>query len=314
MKENDLKRLLDRYLRGECTPEEERQLEAGFDRLAAEGDTEVYERDRKLHSIKQKIDRQIRQEGWIRFPVIMKMAAAVMLVSFALAFCYYKRAYFIHGSAAIQYAVVVAPKGERKKLTLSDGSTVILNAGSTLRYRVKFDRHTREVTLLDGEAFFDIQPNDKVPFVVATTGTHTRVLGTAFNVQAYQSFEAVKVTVIRGSVAVNGASGQTPVVLLPDEQVTVNTTTGQQAKNHVNADESISWVQGRFQFRNETLANVALILQNRFNVKIGFKTPGSREIRFTANFEATDSLDKILFAIAKANGLTYSIKNNVVLF
>lgn len=312
MEEKDIKNLLDLYFKGECTPDEKQYLESMFDELSRYGefDEKTIDTEAVMHRLKGKIDRQIRKGRFIRLSVMLRVAAAVFLISSVAAFFVYKRTQI----DAVKYVITTVPKGQKMKLTLSDGSTVMLNAGSRIRYPEKFNGETRSVTLLDGEAFFDIKHNDEKPFVVETPGTQTQVLGTAFNVQAYQEFKEVKVTVLRGKVAVKETGEHKPVLLLPDEQVIVNTATGYQLKKHINANESIGWVQGKFIFRNETLMNVALILQNSYNVKIEFKKETTKEIRFTANFNSTDSLEKILFAIAKANGITYSIKDNIVRF
>ncbi|SEW35995.1 FecR family protein [Chitinophaga sp. YR573] len=312
MEEKDIKNLLDLYFKGECTPDEKQYLESMFDELSIHGefDEKTIDTEAVMHRLKGKIDRQIRQGRFIRLSVMLRVAAAVFLISSVAVFFVYKRTQI----DAVKYVITTVPKGQKMKLTLSDGSTVMLNAGSRIRYPEKFNSETRSVTLLDGEAFFDIKHNDEKPFVVETPGTQTQVLGTAFNVQAYQELKEVKVTVLRGKVAVKETGEHKPVLLLPDEQAIVNTATGYQSKKHINANESIGWVQGKFIFRNETLMNVALILQNSYNVKIEFKKETTKEIRFTANFNSTDSLEKILFAIAKANGITYSVKDNIVRF
>lgn len=314
MEEKDIKSLLDLYFKGECTPDEKKYLESMFDQLSMHGefDEKTIDREAVMQRLKGKIDRQIRRERFITLPVMLRVAAAVFLITSVAAFFYYKSTRF----SRVQYVIITVPKGQKMKLTLSDGSTVMLNAGSRIRYPEIFNRETRSVTLLEGEAFFDVKRNGEKPFVVETPGTQTQVLGTAFNVQAYQAFKEVKVTVMRGKVAVKeaGTGEQKPVLLLPDEQVIVNTATGYQTKKHINANESIGWMQGKFLFRNETLMNVALILENSYNVKIEFNKETTKEIRFTANFNSTDSLEKILFAIAKANGITYSIKDKIVRF
>lgn len=315
MEEKDIKELLDRYLKGACTPDEEQYLEAWFDQLSNEGeiDEEILDKVAVMQRLKRKIDTQISKQRFFTLPVMLKVAAAVLLISSVAGFFFYQGTRLRNIVNPVQYSITTVPRGQRIKLTLSDGSTVILNAGSRIRYPEKFAGATRSVALLEGEAFFDIKHNDEKPFIVEASGTHTQVLGTAFNVQAYQHFREVKVTVIRGKVAVKEAK-QKPVLVLPDEQMTVNTATGHQDKKHINAEESIGWIKGKLFFRNETLMNVALILENSYNVKIEFKEKATRDIRFTANFNSTDSLDKILFAISKANGITYSVKDKIVRF
>ncbi|HWV66671.1 DUF4974 domain-containing protein, partial [Chitinophaga sp.] len=89
---------------------------------------------------------------------------------------------------------------------------------------------------------------------------------------------------------------------------------GSQQKKKVNAATVAGWTTGKLVFRNETLRHVAIMLENIYDVKIIFKDEATKGIRFTANFSSTDSLEKILFAIAKANKLNWSVRNKVVQF
>ena len=317
MKENDLEKLLNLYLKGECSPDEKQKLESWFDLLSSKGELEshTFDKHAQMQKIKNKIDIQIRQEKVIKFPAMLRIAASVILIASISMFAY-KSAWLRNWIDPVQFVTTTVQNGGKIKLTLSDGSTVVLNSGSKIQYPKEFNREIRKVTLLEGEAFFDIQHNKEKPFIVEASGTQTQVLGTAFNVQAYKKFKDVKVTVTRGKVAVRETKSgkQRLVFLLPNQQVIVNTVTGSQEKKQVNANESIGWVQDEFQFKNQSLINVALILQNNYNVKIEFKEETIKAIRFTANFHSTDSLEKILFAIAKANKLTYSLKDKTVLF
>lgn len=308
MKETDIEYLLDSYLKGTCTPAEKAQLEQWFDQLSdagnfAEGD---FDKDATMQRMKGEIDRQITTGKYFRMSWKLRVAASVIFISAAAVYSYYQST----RTKMLQYTTTTAAKGEKKKVTLSDGSVVILNAGSSIRYPEVFASGKREVTLLEGEAFFDIQHRTGQPFTVATSGTATTVLGTSFNVQAYKAFHEVKVTVVTGKVAVKEAAYT--VVLQPDEQVIMGGNAPQ--RKHLAAAESIAWIKGRLQFSNETLENVALILENRYNVKIAFRTEATGGIRFTANFGAAESLENILFAIAKANRLTWSVKDKVILF
>jgi transmembrane sensor len=317
MKENDLEKLLNLYIKGKCSPEEKQKLESWFDRLSSDGKLEsnTFDKQVQMQKIKNKIDNQIRQDRVIKFPAMLRIAASVILIASVSIFAY-KSTWLRDLIDPVQFVTTTVQNGQKMKLTLSDGSTVILNSGSKIQYPKEFSRQIRKVTLLEGEAFFDIQHNKEKPFVVETRGTQTQVLGTAFNVQAYKGFKHVKVTVTRGKVAVKETKSgkQRLVFLLPNQQVVVNTITGNQEKKQIDANESIDWIQDKLQFKNQSLVNVALILQDNYNVKIEFKEETIKGIRFTANFHSTDSLEKILFAIAKANKLTYSLKGKTVLF
>src|SRR5690606_1488289 len=111
------------------------------------------------------------------------------------------------------------------RITLSDGSQVWLNESSTIRYPEHFEKDKREV-LLSGEACFDVGPDKKRPFVVKTSKVTTRVLGTSFNVNAYQKEPQTKVTVETGRVAVSLAGDQKEqrevAQLTPQQELVVN--------------------------------------------------------------------------------------------
>jgi len=308
MNETDFKKLLDRYLKGDCTPAEKERLEQWFDQLSEEGSVRGTDTTAVMERLKGKIDRQIGPEHFFRWPVVLRIAASVIVILSAGIWTYFQ----YHRVDNIPYITASTGRGQQLKLTLPDGSVVNLNAGSSIRYPENFREH-RTIDLLEGEACFDVAAMKEYPFTVTAAGTKTEVLGTTFNVQAYKAWNEVTVTVVRGKVAVKTPAAS-PVLLLPDEQVLISTTTGMARKQPFNADAVIGWVNGKLQFRNETLQHVAWMLENNYDVKIMFKEEATKEIRFTASFSDTDSLEKILFAIAKANKIKYSVRDNVVQF
>ncbi|NLR80617.1 FecR family protein [Chitinophaga eiseniae] len=307
MKEETPGRLLDRYLKGECTPEEQRRLEQWLDERSAAGthDTTSFNRDEVQQRLKAKIDRQLAARPLVYMSRVFRIAAAVIVILLGT-FIVFKSTET--GNAT--YATTRAGRGQRLRLTLSDGSVVTLNAGSSLRYPQVFKGNSRNVTLLEGEAFFEIQPRERCPFIVGTANTITTVLGTAFNVQAYTDAKEVKITVVSGKVAVKESHGAEAMVVLPDEQAALSPAGIQ--KKQVSATDNTGWLQGKLQFRNESLEKVALILENNYDVTITFSKEATRHIRFTATFSTNDPLDKILFAITKANKLSYSMKDKII--
>src|SRR5690606_2828110 len=121
----------------------------------------------------------------------------------------------------LTYHTQIAPKGEITYVKLPDGSTVVLNASTIIKYPKPFKGDRRELILVQGEAWFDIIPDKNKPFVVISEDVETRVLGTAFNIRAYSFIEDITVTVERGKVEVrdiNNAADKA-VYLLPNEQV-----------------------------------------------------------------------------------------------
>ncbi|UOE47428.1 FecR domain-containing protein [Mucilaginibacter sp. SMC90] len=320
MNTKEAKKLLDRYHNQQCTPEEKAKLEAWFDQISRAGEWDWQEQDNVDfgEQLKHEIDSRLSKQQKTH-PTLIKwiaVAASLLLISSWFLFTVRNQS---GRTVKAEYAETYASPGQRVKLTLSDGSTVILNGASKLRYPVTFRGNTREVSLLEGEAYFDIRHDEKKTFVVEAVGTHTYVLGTAFNIRAYKLAKEVQVTVTRGKVSVSGlvhlkGANVSPIILLPNEQVTIAKQTGNMIQKHINAADYTVWVQGKYKFNNESLGNVAIVLENAFNVHITFDTGDIKNIRFSSEFDSTDKLDDLLFAICRANNLTYSINGkNVIL-
>ncbi len=318
MKEDELIKLLDRFEKGECSSEELSRLEAWFDLSSASGEFSWSEEEKSIFNtnLKKRIDATIADKVRPLSINWLKVAASVILIAaFSLMINTYHTKLIDYFDPVI-YAQTIVPMGQKAKLTLSDGSVVVLNGGSRLRYPEKFNRDLREVNLIEGEAYFDVAHNKEKPFIIESGGTKTQVLGTAFNIRSYAHFKNIEITVSRGKVAVSKKAHQNeqPVFLLPNEQVSVDRFSWKMDKKNINAREIISWTQGKLIFNNELLKNVALILQHSFDIRINYKNQDIENIRFTASFDQHDTLDEILFSIAKANKLRYVKQGKNILF
>ena len=216
----------------------------------------------------------------------------------------------------VEYIRVQTARTEIKEISLPDGSTVWLNAGSTFEYPESFRGNNREVKLPDGEAFFSVQHDTGKPFIVWSSGVKTQVLGTTFNVRSYDNLENIQVTVASGKVAVKkitqGTEVQGETLLEANDQASIGKQTGVISKSKVNAREATGWREGKLFFNNERFADVASILANRYDIQIIFADPAIKDYRFSAAFEATDDLHVVFDALSLANGLSYTVHNNMV--
>jgi ferric-dicitrate binding protein FerR (iron transport regulator) len=171
---------------------------------------------------------------------------------------------------------------------------------------------------VEGEAYFDIKHNEKKPFIVKTATASIRVLGTAFNVRSYTDLDDIQVTVARGKVAVNettasGASRNKEVLLVRNEQVSINKQSGNLQKSRIASENITGWTEGKLIFNNESLANIGSTLKHTRNFTVRFAEPDIALIRCSAGFDSTDSIEDIISALSRANGLNYSIKKSEVL-
>jgi len=216
-----------------------------------------------------------------------------------------------------KYVIRKADIGKNVIIQLSDSSVVTLNAGSEIRYPEHFSKKERKIYLVAGEAFFDVKPDKKRPFIVESGDLVTRVLGTKFNVNYYSFLDKIVVTVTRGKVKVNKKDSlETPLnkelFLLPNQQAVFNKESKQIVRNDIDADKVSGWMNGQLYFDNEKLSNVIEILKMRFNKNIEFDNPSLKKYRVSLGFNNNDSFDDILFAIKKSNNLSSSEKSGKI--
>lgn len=154
----------------------------------------------------------------------------------------------------IQYNTITTPRGGQYQLVLSDGSHIWLNAASSITYPTVFSGKEREVTIT-GEAYFEVSHNKEKPFLVSVNNAVVQVLGTHFNVNAYEDEGIMKTTLLEGSVKVS--KGDKSVVIEPGQQADVNKASNLIAINKsVNLEEVVAWKNGLFQFDNTDIKNV----------------------------------------------------------
>ncbi len=303
-----LEELVRRYVANALSREE---LDVFF-RLLAEGKLDAA-LDRQLDKESgQEAERvkPLQAKSWTPVFRTFRIAASVLLILALSVFIWKHNPFRLFANTVS----VATGKGERKEVKLPDGSTVWLNESSKMEYPAHFDARSRKVTLLDGEAYFDIKRDESKPFFVEASGTTTRVLGTAFNIRSYHFLKSILVTVTRGKVEVRkaeGVGGPDKKILLPNEQVYYDMKTREIRKVNVNSANAVAWKEGRLLFDNESFANVIAILENKFDVKIQAEE-SIREYHMSAEFASTDSLSRILDLLSLANNLEYRFENDQI--
>lgn len=171
-------------------------------------------------------------------------------------------------NAIIQYNTVSTPKGGEFGVVLPDGTRVWLNAESSLKFPTDFAGKQRVVELT-GEAYFEVTKNKKMPFNVSTKDVTVEVLGTHFNVNAYNDEATVKTTLLEGSVKYR--SGKSQVLLIPGQQSSFNKQTGITGVMKVDTDEVIAWKNGNFTFGSEDIQSTLRKLSRWYNVDVVYE-------------------------------------------
>jgi transmembrane sensor len=173
-------------------------------------------------------------------------------------------------TAEILYNQVVTPKGRKWQLTLSDGTKVWLNAASSVRYPISFVGRERIVEV-SGETYFEVAPDKNRPFRINIAGKgEIEVLGTHFDVNAYDDEDAIRTTLLEGSVKV--IRGKNSSLLNPGQQaVLANGTDDIKAINDANIDEVMAWRNGRFIFSDMDLKSIMRQLTRWYDVDVVYE-------------------------------------------
>lgn len=169
---------------------------------------------------------------------------------------------------------ISTPRGGQYEVVLADGSSVFLNAGSTLRFPSYFWGKTRLVEL-DGEAYFEVQGNKSMPFIVKSGAQQVEVLGTRFAINAYGEEDGIRTTLLEGSVKVllnsegTKLSDNAMVQLSPGEQAMVNQgASGGISKAKVNVHKATAWKDGLFSFENDDLRSIMKQIARWYDLEV----------------------------------------------
>jgi ferric-dicitrate binding protein FerR (iron transport regulator) len=193
------------------------------------------------------------------------------------------------------------PSNDHRFIKFSDGSSVILNKYSYVKYPRKFTGSTREVSLT-GEGYFDIRHDAGKPFLVHVGKLTITVLGTAFNINSTQ--KNIAVTVTRGKVSVS-EHGKVLGAVTPNQQINYSVVNQKARQVTLNADQVIKWQADDIFFDDITMEKAAGLLENRFNTKITFENERVKHCTLTGTFTHGESLKEILKVICAFNNATY---------
>ena len=213
----------------------------------------------------------------------------------------YQDTFAVHKvTSAMVYNQVDVPQCGEYQLRLSDGSVVFLNSQTRLRFPVRFSGNTREVELV-GEAYFEVTKDPDKPFIVHTHGQSITVLGTQFNVSAFENEEVIKTTLVTGKVRVGGKEMKEQVVLSPSEQLVFDKKSGQHKICRVDVQDYIAWKDGQFRFRDVRLDEIMRSIERWYGVEVEYTDPETKAYVFGLNFGRHETIEPLL-RIFRQNG------------
>ena len=219
-----------------------------------------------------------------------------------------------NGSAELVFNTLSVPYAKRLHLIFSDGSSVFLNAGTTIKFPIKFLKgQTREV-FLDGEAFFDIVKDEKHAFIVQANRLRTKVYGTKFNVNSYRNNDLDQIVLQAGSVGVKSNGEQTKTsaeILLKPNEIAILDKTDLLYKQKVDIKSHIAWVKGVFMFKNERFEDIFKKLERHYDVSIQINQPALNDSRYTGTFDI-ETIAEVLKTFSQLKGFSYEIDNKEI--
>ena len=208
------------------------------------------------------------------------------------------------------YNRIDVPRGGEYSLALADGTKVWLNSESSLKYPVQFVGSERRVELT-GEAYFEVAHNASKPFFVKAGDAEIKVLGTKFNISSYTDEEYIATTLVEGSVEVSNLGSKE--LLKPGFQAVVNRRGGEFQVKEVDTRLYTSWVNGVFEFKNNSLEEICYQLSRWYNVEFFFTEKQYRELRFSGAAKREKPVDFALNMIEKMANVKFAIKDDKII-
>lgn len=361
-KRNLLENLLNKYLHGNLTISERRQLndlfaddsnEALINRIILNHLTEFTDEnsfsektvdfDEIYNKILLQLDIENRNPATsgaklspLRKILLISAAAAVLAMVFMLGRIFPDPQANPGIPDTNSYTEVKSPYGSRSEIKLADGTSVILNAGSTLKYRNDFNQSNRDLDLY-GEAYFIVAKNPDIPFIVSAGYIEVIATGTEFNIKAYPEENTIETTLIEGSVEisnmsdkldeelVNLAPNQKAIFIKGEDEYLIENTVRKEKKPEplkpvfenilispkADVEKTVAWTQGKLIFRSENLQNLCVDLQRKYDVKFIFIEEDLKKFHFTGAL-LDETLEQVLNVIKLTAPIDYLIEAKTV--
>ena len=240
------------------------------------------------------IDKKVRNRGIRILTRGLLRYAAILAVAFSLGMY----VHYLTGdhNQPVQYAEVEVNYGQTGHLVLFDGTEVWLNSGTKFKYPNRFNKDERSV-MIEGEAFFKVTPNKDLPFKVKTGDLEVEVLGTEFNVSAYEEEATQSIVLVKGKVQINNLEGHKMGELIPG-QIAIKKE-GEATLQVQNADPYFytSWKDGIVVFNDERLGDIAKKLERWYNVEFRFEEETFKDFRFTGTILRNKPIDQTIAAM-----------------
>ena len=209
-----------------------------------------------------------------------------------------------------EWHTLQVPRGGEYKIVLDDGTEIWFNSASELKYPAHFVGNERRVCLV-GEAYFQVARNEAAPFIVETRDMDVKVLGTSFNVSAYEDEENSHATLVEGRVEVDDKVNGEKVTLTPGEQALLQGK--EMVVREVNTKLYSMWRLDRFTFASEDMEGVIRKLSRWYNVNFFFSNSSMKQKRFTGSLPTYSDISQVLKMIEMTTDIKFQVKGNTII-
>jgi ferric-dicitrate binding protein FerR (iron transport regulator) len=365
---NEIETLLNKYLEGKCNEDEKQQInklfadeeyadiiktilysqlnlynnfsqsdnEIEFNHLYNKIITKIQDKQELKSEPKSFTRKFTRQKFLIRSSAV----AALIIFAFILGnvFSFHDKKGTVPIVSSTKYYEVKAPLGSKSEIVLSDGTYVTLNAGSLIRYSGDFNYSNRKI-YLEGEAYFKIAKNEKLPLFVDAGNISIKAVGTEFNVKAYKDEATIETTLIEGKIEIIKLEGdkknmmsdlkpnQKAIYLKESDKLMIGKIKENESlavstiKTHidrllispqVDVEQAVAWTQNKLIIKSENLEKLCVTLQRKYNVNFVFGNDEVKKFRFTGILQ-DETLQQVLDVIKLTAPINYFIEGKQVL-
>lgn len=279
---------------------------------AVADDTQQYDVDQAFERFRKRTGlNQSGRQSYKWYRTWSVAAVAIVLLGLITVTAYWQ------GSRQIQSnfsdIVVEAPLGSKTKLTLPDGSTVWLNAGSKMIYSQGFGVSDRRLAF-QGEGYFEVEKNDEMPFLVQTHDVNVTVVGTKFNFRNYPEDEEAVVELLEGKVALENQLKEESVrYLSPNEKMVLHKATGKMDITSAKVKEATLWTENILLFDEDLLPDIVRELERSYHVQIEIENEDLKQTRFYGQFNQLEqNIYEVLDMLVETGRLEYQEKDKVI--
>lgn len=200
-------------------------------------------------------------------------------------------------------------RGETYKVRLPDGTLVCLNSLSTLTYPTAFTHQAKRRVELYGEGYFEVAKDKKHPFIVTTAAQDVEVLGTHFNINAYNTELSTKTTLIEGSVKILPRRGSA-IILKPGQQAFLNSHV--QRVIAVETQDEVAWKNGFFSFNNQSIENIMTEVSRWYHIDVRYDDESVKNILLFGSFSKFDNFGTVVKTLERTKLVKFTIIGNKV--